>query len=68
MADPLARKASTATPEIVRFLHWSILPMAQVERNGCRATVKYNDARFSDGFAANRFAVSATIPAGAGCN
>lgn len=68
MDDPLAQKAAGATPEIVRFLHWSILPMAQVERKGCKATVRYNDARFADRMTAAGFQVSATIPSGApGC-
>jgi len=68
MDDPLAQKALNATPEIVRFMHWSILPIAQVERKGCEATVRYNDARFADGMAAGRFWVSATMPSGAqGC-
>jgi len=69
MADPLARRAMAATPEIVRFMRWSILPMARVERDGCRATVSYNDARFADGLARDRFWVSAVVPTGdRGCD
>lgn len=62
MDDPLARKALTATPEVVRFMRWSILPMARVKIDGCEAQVSYNDARFSDGLARNRFWIAATIP------
>lgn len=68
LADPLARQAMTATPEAVRFMRWSILPMARVTRNGCRATVRFNDARFADGFARDRFWLSVTVPTGGpGC-
>jgi inner membrane protein len=62
MADPLARQAMTATPEVVRFMRWSILPMAKVARDGCRVTVSFNDARFADGFARDRFWLSVTVP------
>ena len=69
MADSLARRAMTATPEIVRFMRWSILPMGQVERDGCRATVSFNDARFAGSFGRNGFQVSAVVPSGArGCD
>ncbi|KRA83181.1 metal-dependent hydrolase [Altererythrobacter sp. Root672] len=64
MDHPLARRALTATPEVVRFMRWSILPMAQVKVEGCQAQVNYNDARFSDGLSRNRFWISATIPTG----
>ena len=68
MDDPLARRSLTATPEIADFMRWSILPVARVERQGCRARVSYNDARFSDGLAADRFWVSAFVPTGTpGC-
>lgn len=68
MADPLARRALNATPEITDFMRWSILPMAQVKRERCRAIVSYNDARFADGLARGRFWNSTTIPlAGEGC-
>jgi inner membrane protein len=62
MDDPLARRALTATPEVVRFMRWSILPMAQVRREGCRAIVSFNDARFAHGLASDRFWISATVP------
>jgi hypothetical protein len=40
--------------------------MARVRREGCRAIVSYNDARFADGFASDRFWISATVPLGPG--
>jgi len=64
MDDPIARAAMNATPEVASFLRWSILPMAQVRREGCRATVSYNDARFADGFGPGGFLVSASVPLG----
>ncbi|MBT2133554.1 metal-dependent hydrolase [Croceibacterium sp. LX-88] len=62
MDHPLARRALTATPEVIRFMRWSILPMARIQIEGCQARVDYNDARFSDGLARNRFWISAVIP------
>jgi inner membrane protein len=64
MDHSLARRALTATPEVVRFMRWSILPMARVTIDGCQAQVSYNDARFSDGLARNRFWIAAVIPTG----
>ena len=55
LADPLVRRAMNATPRIRAFLRWSILPMAQVTRHGCKATVTFGDARFQRGFGARRF-------------
>lgn len=62
MDDPIARRAMTATPEVISFLRWSILPVAQVRREGCSAKVSFNDARFSDGLGRDRFWISATVP------
>lgn len=68
MSDPLARRALRATPEIVEFMRWSILPTAQVEREKCSAVVSYNDARFADGLARGRFWISTVVPLdGPGC-
>lgn len=47
MDDPLARRGMTATPEIIDFMRWSILPTARIERRRCDATVIFNDARYS---------------------
>ena len=68
MSDPLARRGMTATPEVIRFMRWSILPMARVQRDGCRATIRYNDARFADRQARGSFAITVVVPTGArGC-
>jgi inner membrane protein len=47
MALPLARRAATATPEAVKFLAWSQMPVARVEQSGCSARVTFADARFT---------------------
>jgi hypothetical protein len=43
-------------------MRWSILPMAQVRREGCLARVSFNDARFADGLGRDRFWISAVVP------
>jgi len=63
MADPLVRKAAVATPEVVKFLAWSQLPMARIERQGCRAVVTFGDARFTGPRLSRNFNVSARVPA-----
>lgn len=68
MTDPLARQAMTATPDIVAFMRWSLLTVARVERDGCRARVTYGDARYGTSVTENRFRRDAMIPTGApGC-
>lgn len=62
MTDPLVRRASTATPEVRKFLAWSQLPMARVEKQGCEATVTFGDARFTGPQLSRNFNVAATIP------
>jgi inner membrane protein len=47
MALPLVQQAATATPESVKFLAWSQMPVAKVEQSGCRASVTFADARFT---------------------
>lgn len=63
MADPLVRKAAVATPEVVKFLAWSQLPMARIERQGCSAVVTFGDARFTGPRLSRNFNVSARVPA-----
>lgn len=46
MGDPLVRRAMTANSDVISFMRWSTMPMAQVERGGCTATVRFSDARF----------------------
>jgi inner membrane protein len=68
MADPLARKAMTATPDIVAFMRWSLLPVARIERDGCSARVSYGDARYGMSVTENRFRRDAIVPlANPGC-
>ncbi|NML94855.1 metal-dependent hydrolase [Novosphingobium olei] len=47
MALPLVRQAVGASADAQRFLDWSQMPMARVERSGCTATVTFADARFA---------------------
>lgn len=46
MGDPLVRRAMTANRDVISFMRWSTMPMAQVEKRGCTATVRFSDARF----------------------
>lgn len=46
MGDPLVRKAMFATPELVRFMRWSVMPVATVDRRRCSARISFTDARF----------------------
>lgn len=64
MDDPQVPRAAVATPRIIKFLAWSQLPMARVERAGCSATVTFSDARFHGSLTGRSFVVSATVPAG----
>ncbi|MEO7814623.1 MAG: metal-dependent hydrolase [Sphingomicrobium sp.] len=46
MGDPIVRAALARTPDLRRFLGWSILPVATVERSKCEAKVSIGDARY----------------------
>lgn len=46
MADPAVRSAIRHDPRLRKFLAWSILPVAEVKRNGCTARVTIADARY----------------------
>jgi len=48
MDDPIVREALRRSSGLRKFLHWSILPVATVERDGCKATVNISDGRYSD--------------------
>ncbi|WP_255351680.1 metal-dependent hydrolase [Novosphingobium sp. ST904] len=68
MADPLVRRAAAANLEVARFLAWSNLPMAGIERRGCTARVTFRDARFEGPRFENSFSASAEVPTdGPGC-
>lgn len=56
MALPLVKQAARATPEAVKFLAWSQMPVARVERSAaCEATVTFADARFAGPAMARNF-------------
>lgn len=46
MQDPLVREAIRQNPSLRKFLKWSILPQAAIERSGCSAEVRIGDARY----------------------
>ena len=62
MGDPLAWRASRANLQVIRFLQWSILPVATVERSRCRAVVTFGDARFGRQRVSTRFTQSVSLP------
>ncbi|HWJ69367.1 MAG TPA: metal-dependent hydrolase [Sphingobium sp.] len=68
MSDPLARRAMTANRDIIQFMRWSTIPMADVERHRCTATVRFSDARFGAPRPGGRFLreVDLALP-GKGC-
>lgn len=49
MDDPLVREAVGRSPVLRKFLNWSILPQAQVERFRCSVKVTIGDARYGRG-------------------
>lgn len=68
MGDPLVRRAMRANQDIIRFMRWSTMPMAHVERGPCTATVLFSDARFGEPRPGDRFLRQVTLPlAGEGC-
>ncbi|QNM82656.1 metal-dependent hydrolase [Sphingomonas sabuli] len=44
--DPLVRRTIAGSASLHKFLKWSILPQARVERSGCDARVYVGDARY----------------------
>jgi inner membrane protein len=49
MDNPVVRDAIRGSPTLQKFLKWSILPQAAVERSGCSAKVTIGDARYGRG-------------------
>lgn len=47
MGEPIVRRAKFATPELRRFMRWSVMPMATVAMESCQAIVRFTDARFA---------------------
>lgn len=64
MEEALVRKARRANGDVVDFLRWSVLPMATVRQAGCRAEVRFTDARFGHPRVSARFVrtVSLALP------
>lgn len=66
--DPIVRHVMSADRSLGDFLRWSIMPIAQVEREGCRTIVRLGDARFGVPAQASRIGRTAIVPTGArGC-
>jgi inner membrane protein len=63
MALPLVQQAARATPEAVKFLAWSQMPVASVKTQGCEATVTFADARFTGPAMARNFNTVVNLPA-----
>jgi len=49
MDQPIVREAIRRSPTLQKFLKWSILPQAAVERSRCTAKVTIGDARYGRG-------------------
>jgi inner membrane protein len=62
MNDPLVRRAMASSPAVMAFMRWSIMPMAQVDRQGCVAIVSFGDARFGVPASAGRLTRQVTLP------
>jgi inner membrane protein len=65
---PLVRQALRNDPRLRKFLKWSILPIAVVERGRCVARVTVGDARYNDPRARARLMRQSLVPtASPGC-
>lgn len=62
MDDPLVRKAIAASPEVQRFLRWSIMPFATIKREPCEAAVIFKDARYSNAISRTNFEHIVRVP------
>ena len=68
MHDPLVREAIRRDPALQKFLRWSILPLAEVERSRCSVKVTIGDARYQDYRSRSRLSRESVVPTGArGC-
>jgi inner membrane protein len=66
--NPLVREAVRRDPRLRKFLRWSILPIAEIERRRCSTRVTIGDARYRDPVARKRLARETIVPiAGPGC-
>ena len=67
MDEPIVRKAIRRDPALRKFLKWSILPQAEVQRGRCSARFAIGDARYGKG-RRSRLARESVIPIdGPGC-
>lgn len=62
MANPFTHLAMKATPDIVDFMRWSIMPTAKVVRARCGVTVTFGDARYGNARARSSFEHVVAIP------
>jgi inner membrane protein len=68
MNDPLVHDAVRRDPALRKFLRWSILPLAEVERSRCSVTVSIGDARYQDFRSRSRLSRESVVPTGGrGC-
>ncbi len=68
MNDPLVREAIRRDPALQKFLRWSILPLADVERSRCSVKVSIGDARYQDFRSRSRLSRESVVPTGGrGC-
>jgi inner membrane protein len=68
MNDPLVREAVRRDPALRKFLRWSILPLAEVERSRCSIRVEIGDARYQDFRSRSRLSRESVVPTGGrGC-
>jgi inner membrane protein len=63
MDDPTVRRAIAADRSLRKFLKWSILPQAEVFRDGCQVRVAIGDARYGQG-RRSRLARETVMPVG----
>ncbi|MEO8175531.1 MAG: metal-dependent hydrolase [Sphingomicrobium sp.] len=63
MNDPLVREAIRRDPKLRKFLKWSVLPQADVERDHCLVHVAIGDARYGEG-RRSRLARESELPLG----
>ena len=68
MHDPTVREAIRRDLALQKFLRWSILPLAEVERSRCSVKVEIGDARYQDFRSRSRLSRESVVPTGArGC-
>ena len=68
MGDPLVREALRRDPTLRKFLRWSILPLAEVERSRCSVTIAIGDARYQQFGSRSRLRRETVLPTGGrGC-